>query len=356
MVRPVISHNDLPTVPNFVKGALRNAAARVLAGCGLTSPRRFGRGRLSIATFHRVLPAHERAAYPYPGLAVTPEELDALLGYFTRHFDCGPLAAQHERFMRAGHRARPLLAITFDDGQHDNLVHARPLLARHGVTASFFVPVTAMQRGELLWHDRLGFALLALLALPGGRAELDRLLAAAGLRPPAAAGAGEVVGQAKQLPPDRRRGLVEALETAAGGARAPGFARLMTFEELGQLAADGHEIGSHSMTHAMLDECDEPGVRYELEESRRELRARVGQPVESFCYPNGNFDGRSAHAAARAGYRRAVTTRWGSNGAGADPFLLRRCDMDAFRLRDARGGFFPEMLAFRMSGLYPGLG
>jgi hypothetical protein len=35
-------------------------------------------------------------------------------------------------------------------------------------------------------------------------------------------------------------------------------------------------------------------------ESRRVLQARLAQPIESFCYPNGNSDARTADAVAKA--------------------------------------------------------
>lgn len=340
------------------KAQLRNSVARLLFLTGLTAPKRRSRERLSVVTFHRVLPEAERQAYPYPTLVVTPQDLDAFLTYLTEHFDCGALATQHSRYLSGENSTRPLLALTFDDGQYDNHRNARPVLARHQVKASFFVPVTAIERQELLWPDRLGFAVLALLKqVRGGRERLMRIMAAAGL-----SGGGprslveNVVQEAKGLALERRRRLVEALAQASGTAQAPEFARLMTFEELVELAADGHEIGSHSMTHCMMPECDDRALAYEVSESRRVLQARIAQPIESFCYPNGNSDARTANAVAKAGYHRAVTTTWGDNGQETDRFQLRRCDMDATRTRDSSGKLVPALLAFRMSGFYPGLG
>src|SRR4051794_25062750 len=97
------------------KSTLRNGVARALFSAGLTTPQVRAAGRLSIATFHRVLPRTERDAYPFPGLVVTPDELDALLEYFTEHFDCGTLENLHERYGKYKNSSRPLLALTFDD-------------------------------------------------------------------------------------------------------------------------------------------------------------------------------------------------------------------------------------------------
>jgi peptidoglycan/xylan/chitin deacetylase (PgdA/CDA1 family) len=183
-----------------------------------------------------------------------------------------------------------------------------------------------------------------------------RILAEAGL---SASGSrnlvSNIVEASKGLTLEARLRLVEALSEASGKAQKTEFARLMTFEEIAELAADGHEIGSHSMTHCLMPECDDRALTYEVAESRHVLQVRVGQPIASFCYPNGNSDSRSAHAVAQAGYRRAVTTAWGFNRQEADQFQLRRYDMVAKRVQDSSGKFVPAILAFRMSGFYPGL-
>ncbi len=340
-----------------VNTILRNSVAHFFFLTGITLPAQRGRSSLSIVTFHRVLPEADRQNYPFPGLVVTPEELDAFLTYFTEHFDCGALATQHERYLSGIISARPLVALTFDDAQHDNYCNARPLLARHNIKATFFAPVVAIERQELLWHDRLGFAILALLKQSSeGLERLKRVLDRANL---SASGPrsliGNIVQGSKELALQDRLRLVEELVEASGATRAPEFARLMTFDELGELASDGHEIGSHSMTHCMMPECDDNTLAYEIAESRSVLQARLGQPIETFCYPNGNSDARTALAVAKAGYRRAVTTTWGCNGQKSNRFLLRRCDMVAERVQDSRGKLVPALLAFRMSGFHPGL-
>lgn len=341
-----------------IKNYLRNTVARLLFSTGITSPSLRGHGCLSIVTFHRVLPEAERQVYPFPGLAVTPEELDVFLNYFNKYFDCGALSTQHERYLSGDTFTRPLLAVTFDDAQYDNFINARPVLAKHKINASFFAPVEAVKKQELLWHDRLGFACLTLLnQANGGQEKLLHIISIAGMAVSNSIDLIENIVQAsKALSLKARLSLVEALVEAAGTESTPEFARLMTFNELAELARDGHEIGSHSMTHCMMPECNDAALSYELSESRRILQENLGQTIETFCYPNGNCDNRTALAVASAGYRRAVTTTWGFNSKSSDRFRLRRCDMDAKRVQDTAGKFVPAMLAFRMSGFYPGLG
>jgi len=339
------------------KMTIRNSLARLLFLSGITSPKRRGRGRLSIATFHRVLPENERRAYPFPGLAVTPEELDEFLDYFKKYFDCGNLRDQHKRFIGGESTGRLLLAITFDDAQYDNYKYARPVLARHQIKASFFVPVVAVEQQVPLWHDQLGFAILNLLRKKeGGRERLLSILENKGIDIRYTENIiGQAVSASKEISLENRLQLVASLVEASGTELIPDFARLMTFEEIASLAAEGHEIGSHSMTHCLMPECDDKSLEYEVAESRKVLQERLGLTIDTFCYPNGNSDTRTARAVSQAGYLRAVTTDWGCNGRDADTFRLNRYDMDAKQVEDSNGNFLPALLAFRMSGLYPGL-
>jgi peptidoglycan/xylan/chitin deacetylase (PgdA/CDA1 family) len=341
----------------FTKKLLRNSIANLLFLTGLTEPKWRGNRRFSIATFHRVLSEADRKVYPYPGLAVTPEELDSFLAYFSKYFDCGSLAIQHERFLSGEVSERPLLAITFDDAQYDNYCNARAVLDRHQLKASFFAPVIAIERQELLWHDRLGFSVATLLEQEhSGREKLMRILTNSGISGNGARTLIEnIVQTSKELALDKRLHLIDELNEASGTNEVPAFARLMTFKELAELAADGHEIGSHSMTHCLMPECDDSALAYEVTESRNILQTRLCQPIDTFCYPNGNSDARTAHAVSKAGYRRAVTTSWGYNDQGADQFQLRRFNMNTAQMSDSDGKLMHALIAFRMSGFYPGL-
>jgi peptidoglycan/xylan/chitin deacetylase (PgdA/CDA1 family) len=129
----------------------------------------------------------------------------------------------------------------------------------------------------------------------------------------------------------------------------------MGWEQLRELARDGHEIGSHSASHALLPQVGDAELERETAGSRQTLESRLDVPVDSFCYPNGDWDDRTVAAVRKAGYRRAVTTRWGSNAPGAAPFTLRRCDMDAAPVLDAGGRPAEVLLAWRLSGLHPRL-
>jgi peptidoglycan/xylan/chitin deacetylase (PgdA/CDA1 family) len=329
-----------------IRPVLRDAVARLGAMSRLTHAAWARAGALTVVTFHRVLPEAQRARYPHPGLAMTPEELDFVLTALGLDYELGALSALDASRARVRRDGRPRLALTFDDGQLDNFEHARPVLARHGVRASFFVPVEAMETGAPLWHDRLGFAALAVLEGHGGPAARERV-AALGIDPRDPALPGRLAEAAKRLSHVAREALVDELEGRTR-AEVPAWAGMMRLPELRALADEGHEIGSHSMTHPLLPRCEDARIEFEVAESKRRLEAALGREVESFCYPNGDFDERCVRALVRAGYARAVLTRPGVNRPSAPRLLLARHDLDAARLRDRRGRLSAPLLAFRL--------
>lgn len=314
------------------------------------------RERTAIVTFHRVLPEELRGEYPLPGLAVTPEELAWLLAFFKEHFECGSLAetldgSQGELAPAREGAQRPRLAVTFDDGMRDNFEHARPVLAAAGVHATFFVPVDAIESGEPLWHDRMAYVARAFMrrASPEDQRFLEEAVGAARLD------AEGFVERTKLWSPEERSRFLEQAEERVGRA-LPSWEGLMSYAELRALLEEGHEIGSHSLSHALLPQCDDEQLERELVESRRVLSERLGAPIDSFCYPNGDHDERVVSATKKAGYRSAVTTRFGSNPRGADLWTLRRYDMHPAHARDAGGQLSKARLSWRLSGLHPGVG
>jgi peptidoglycan/xylan/chitin deacetylase (PgdA/CDA1 family) len=349
-----------------IKPLARDGIARALSVVGATRPSRFGVGALTIVTFHRVLPPEQLRTYPLPRLAVTPEQLQTILSQLAQHFACSPLIDAFRLWQSGPREGQPLLAITFDDGSLDNYEHARPVLERLGLKASFYIPAGLVDEGRCPWHDRLGFALLRSIAVLRKRpaADLDALLApfggsaagfAALLPEDAVRLAGEGVALAKQLSPERRTFALDQLERALGGDAVPDWAGLMSWEQIRELGEAGHEIGSHSLSHPLLPDLGIDELRNEVLGSRTRLAAATGAEVPSFCYPNGSYDDRSLTAVRDAGYACAVTTAWGINRAETPIFELRRCDMDYARLQSRHGEFSEERLWLRLSGLQPGL-
>ena len=294
-----------------------------------------------------------RLRYPIPGLVVTPEELAWFLDYFTRHFYVTTLAAAWRHFRARTAPRRPLLALTFDDGQLDNFVYALPVLNRFGVKASFYLPTQHIDCQKPLWHDRLGFALRHALESDCIAAVQPRLDG-----PLQLATVGQRIEEAKRLAPSKRAAHVNEIEQALRPGEdshrhfVPAWSAMMSWTQVRALSDAGHEIGSHSLSHPLLPQCTQDEVRDEVTASKLRIEQQLGKPVETFCYPNGDTSDWVSRAVLGAGYQCAVTTRWGSNSFSQAPMELQRFDINPEHARRRTGELSEARLSWRISDRY----
>lgn len=334
----------LRSLRSTLKPVVRDALGLAIQRAGMTAPRF---DVLTIVTFHRVLPSALLDQYPLRGLAVTPEDFRWFMQWFSEWYSCGTIGELYPRF-RAGERdAKPFLAVSFDDGQLDNYLYAKPELDRVGVKASFFIPVDAVEQGAPLWHDRLAYAAQAFYRRSPSFAmeQFVRL----GVSETAIDPVADVVVEAKRLAPQQRVQFVETMERASERNPRPDWDGMMSWEQVRSLADEGHEIGSHSMSHQLLPQLRGEPLRYEVEESKRVLEDRVQQPMKTFCYPNGDCDEVVVSAVVKAGYTQAVTTAWGPNRTATPPHTLTRCDIQSESARSTLGHLSRSRLAWRLS-------
>ncbi|MFE5583781.1 polysaccharide deacetylase family protein [Kitasatospora sp. NPDC056531] len=114
--------------------------------------------------------------------------------------------------------------------------------------------------------------------------------------------------------------------------------KLLSAEEVTELAAAGWEIGSHGLGHQALPGLPADVLAVQTRESRRLLEEVVDGPVTGFCYPYGAVDRPAALAVRDAGYDYACAI---THSPLTGRFALPRCyvgDRDgAWRLRAKKG-------------------
>ena len=103
-----------------------------------------------------------------------------------------------------------------------------------------------------------------------------------------------------------------------------GQAPLAGWELLEHAGAVGVSVGSHTRGHVSLVGLDPGPLEDELAGSLRDLRRSLSGPIPILAYPYGRYDEAAREAAITAGYSAAYTTTAGRNGAGTDPWCLRR--------------------------------
>jgi peptidoglycan/xylan/chitin deacetylase (PgdA/CDA1 family) len=226
-------------------------------------------------------------------LSVTPEAFERQLALLKR---AGYRGATFADAVQAG--SGRVVAVTFDDAYLSELTLAKPLLDAVGYPATVYAPTAYLDTPErpLKWDG--------IEQWHGGEHEHE-------LRP-------------------------------------------MSWDQLGELAEAGWEIGSHTRTHPHLTQVgDDAELRAELVESKATVEERLGRECATLAYPYGDYDERVVAAAGEAGYAAAGTLparlhparplAWPRVG------IYRGDDERRFRLKVSR-----VMRRLRGSRLWPG--
>jgi peptidoglycan/xylan/chitin deacetylase (PgdA/CDA1 family) len=161
------------------------------------------------------------------------------------------------KLLSSGSVTKPVLSVTFDDGDRTVYDTALPILEFFGIHATLYITADYIERGQL-YRDS-----------------------------------------------------------------SPGQA--MSWEQIRDWASRGHEIGSHSLTHAPMPLCSPRRFEQEICISKAILEDKVSVPVVHFSYPWGQHSRHTAQRLKELGvYRTAATIDRGPMAAGLDLFRLMR--------------------------------
>ena len=275
---------------------------------------------LSILLFHRVLPV----ADPFRTGDMTAPQFDAVMANLAANFSVLRLEEGIHR-LRQNSLPPAALSITFDDGYRDNLDVAVPILAKHGLAATFFIS-TGFLDGGWMWNDRIIEACKRTQCTSASMPSLGFESIDLATEPARVVAAHAIIDKAKYLPFDQRLAAVADLEGQLGVQMDHG--PMLDPDSLRRMRGCGMAIGGHTVWHPILTEIDDTRARAEINDGRERLVEILREPITLFAYPNGRpgRDYRSEHVnmAAEAGFEAAVTTAPLTARPGMNIFELPR--------------------------------
>jgi peptidoglycan/xylan/chitin deacetylase (PgdA/CDA1 family) len=277
-------------------------------------------GRLVVLFYHRVLAAPDPMLPTEPDARIFDAQMRALGGMFN-------VLPMDEAIARLTEGRLPPRAacITFDDGYRDNLQIAAPILARHGMTATFFVASGFLDGGRM-FNDtvresvrRLPTGEHDLSWLNLGRRQVDDSASRMSLFM-------DAVAAIKYLDPDARDAAGDRLAALADAPLPDDL--MMTSDEVRALQRSGMEVGGHTLTHPILSRIGDDEARRQIDGNRAVLASLLERPPRFFAYPNGvpqrDYAARHVAMARDAGYQAAVSTARGTCTHDSDLFQLPR--------------------------------
>jgi peptidoglycan/xylan/chitin deacetylase (PgdA/CDA1 family) len=274
-----------------------------------------------VLAYHGILSSEKGEPFMYHH---TVEEFESHLDWLGAR--CTP--ANLADFLRWKHGEwqprKPPVLITFDDGYRNNATLAAPLLTRKGFPALFFVTTGYVEGDSVLWPEEVFERVLAWngrsVEDPAGRfrvvpeepATREEL-------------ALEIVEACKDCSDTRRREFLAYLagETPlCNPLQDPVAQEIMSWDDVRALAAAGFDLGSHTVTHAILSNVSPDQLVRELCDSRSAIELQTNRQCTALAYPGGRLRDlvpMVLDATAGAGYDCAfvVSDRWCSRSSGA---------------------------------------
>lgn len=287
------------------------------------------RRKLLVLAYHDVYAGPTDPVDNFDGLRVRVDRFERQIRYLASHYRVVPLARLFDAPAAPRH-AKPLAAITFDDGYKNTYRYAYPLLRRLGLPATVFVIPDFSLHGRVPWWERLR-TIAAQAGRPDGSAPARN-----GRRPLRWTTEREredallrLSAKLRRLPPEERENALAALAEELGSAgRAHPGSEPLSVDEILEMTDAGISVGSHGLSHDSFLHMSPDRLETELIESKRVLESVTGRPVAWLAYPYGHYSECDMEAALRAGYHGAVTTGVGLNDRTANPFAVRRVSVD----------------------------
>jgi peptidoglycan/xylan/chitin deacetylase (PgdA/CDA1 family) len=307
----------------MLRSVVKSALAYTLSRSGAAERMRSSNGWRNVPLvlgYHRVVEDFTRESRSsIPAMLISSRMLEKHLDWLGQHYQFVSMQEACSRLIAKEPFLRPTALVTFDDGYQDLHQHAMPLLNRKGIPAAVFVVTNLIDTNNPQIHDELYLLISTARALWRKPAEefasllsmLEiRLKERLDLQSLFSQNPFALTGKLLDLlcGSDIER-IVRAFKAALPGQLLePEGLRPLSWQNLREMRQRGFEIGSHTASHALLTNESIDKVLLELDSSRMELEARLGDKVPYFSYPDGRFNRQVVSAVKSCGYAFAFST------------------------------------------------
>ncbi len=268
---------------------------------------------------HHVRNEPEQDFAPNSGLTVSPEFLDVtILRLKQEGYQFVSLDELAKRLETGDFdpTAKPMIAITLDDGYRDNLQNAVPIFRRHEVPYTIYIAPGLISGSHTLWWEDLEILISTRKRInvdgPNGRKSFETISP----EEKRTAFAELMHYLTTQVDEVQQREIVDKLSNVYNhDAKAHAAAQIMNWRELKSLANDPlSTFGAHTMGHFAVARLSADEARQEIKQSRDELEQQIGTTIRHFAYPYGYPAAaglRDFELTREIGFKTAVTTRHG---------------------------------------------
>jgi len=243
--------------------------------------------KIIILVYHRILPKTE--FNPFRMVVTLPQfikQIDAIAKKYPI-VNLNDIICQQERG-KTEHKA--CVVLTFDDGYCDNYEVVFPILAKKGLTATFFLtssyidsnkPAWDWQVMNILYHDH------SISSVKIGEETIKQKNIESRV-----SFALRVFQKMKSLMPQIRQEVIDDLNNQVKIESMSNFIqdRCITWQEAIKMSQAGMEIGAHGLSHCSLAKIPFPEAQKEMMGSKEIIEQNIKKPCYHFAFPFGSIN------------------------------------------------------------------
>jgi len=294
----------------------------------------FATNNFLILMYHRVLDTVPIECQIQPGMYVLSKTFEKHIVYLKQHFTITDLSTLSSLPYSRIKNTKPFCALTFDDGWFDFYKNAFPVIKKHNVPATIFLPTAYIGTKKWFWTDQVAYLYqknrLNVDSFEYDLGEFEYLKHLINLNKNAK-NFDKIISQLKLEKEETINQIINnnlrKLDDLNLSLNEPAF---LSWWQVCNMHQSGLvSFGSHTTNHKILTLLNHDQVHKELMESIDILLSKklVEPHFIPFCYPNGNYDNNLISLVAKNGHHLAVTTKRGRNTPGTNMFELKRIGM-----------------------------
>ena len=286
---------------------------------------------LTVLNYHRIDNPYNTGFDTFrPNISATPEMFATQMDYLIRNYNVisgSELVSfiKHQKKLPAN-----AAIITFDDGYLDNYTNAYPILKARNLPAIIFLAADYIETNKPFYWDwiakcfhqtRKDAADLPNFGLHTWQDQPTRDRVMLGW-----------IETLKKLPELEKQTMLkrlpEILDVSVLNSAFNGL--MISWAQAREMSDHGIEMGGHTASHPILTRIALDEVTTELSKSKKRIEDKVGKPVLSFAYPNGqstDFNDEIVERVSKAGYDAAFTLLSGPTRYKTvldQPYTIRR--------------------------------
>jgi len=294
------------------------------------------RGRACVLCYHRVLPDDEFDAdkSPNSNLIIPTSKFDEQMKYLSEKHKVVTMDELVKHL--ESDSTNFVIAITFDDGYKDNLVHALPVLEKYTIPAIIYI-TTRFPVGDtwMWWYEIWNYLedkdsiLVGDLSVGGGTKTIKQKIKIFN----------KLLNLILNKPYDEQIKTVEKITLTTERKQYPQLC--LSWEEIKNLDRNHLiTIGAHTHSHPNLKQLTEEDVFTEIKQSKDMLEVQLGHSVDHFAYPFGTSNeagSREFNILSNTNYKSAVVLNNESVNS-TDLFSISRKGVESYLNRNLMVG------------------